>query len=917
MSTQRDVIAQQHFLQPRRACDERACCRCLAAGAAWKLADSLHACSERWCSHQARCKQPGRHGQLPQPIMCSLLVGVHVIGEADINQVSQKSDVLGVIRLPDKNVSLQGVRELIAHELPTFPHDFLFLTQERIPVLKHQEEHINATDVLGNTNALFITRHFDRWRIGIKKAGGPVIGFIFADRNLSVTDLRSEINEQLLDGEFAFCDRNGWPVLNTQESALFAWDVISQGVVTLQLPQNKPTAPFALRGNKDCRKRKKHSTGFTIQQDSKKDIVISYARSEADEHAKKLKAQLEVLGAKVFLDQDDIVPGDDWQNKLNDAIQNCTIFVPLVTARYGNTTYTNKEVKLADYIGKFVIPVNFMKSWPPNHLAIQFASIQYIDWRKAHEVQQGSRESDGEDDEGVRIWETRSVERVANDIYSILRQCKDEVVFRNAVNNSVLATADSATPLLCPDNRPFIVISAHPNDKEFCIRLQCLLERNCYEAWCSLDSLGTAHNMACGGGASSPSSAGTTTPGTPLPSSVLPFGSQDSRGASDSQGHVQLRPPPLLRIPSFQFSCSMDTVDSDSLSNKECNKKNEFRKQVLRAEVVVIVLSESYLESKASQQQACYCLLRKKVVVVACTEKEVPVSIQKRLQFASLLNKRESEDWEGQLLERISKLLKQPEKPVFDATLEETTYLEKKLLTQLPLADFKVYVTGGTHLSSKRSESICCAIGQELALLKFVSLCTCGFFGVEELVAKSFCEERSLTEKPFHRVFHIVPERDKKDWSKKAYQKSDGTFGGIPHGQVKVVGSSMAERDSVIARVFEVCILIEGGQHTARRVAEFVWNDKPVIPIVCTGRAAAGNFNTDVVVDSNALLSVLENPPPGVDCNTWALLKNNCSSPEDIGKAVKKVVINLYRQLKAKKRPTELPEVLRKVSRPS
>lgn len=843
-----------------------------------------------------------------------------MIGEADINQSNQKSDVLGVIRLTDVNVNLKNVRELMAHELPTFHRDFLFLTQERIPVLKHQEEHISAIDVLNGTNALFVTRNFDRWRIGIKKAGGSVIGFIFADRNLSVTDLRSEINEQLLDGEFAFCDRNGWPVLSNQEQALFAWDVICQGVVTIQLPQNKVTTPLHLRGSKDCRKRKKHSTGFTIQEFSKKDIVISYARSEADEHAKKLKAQLEVLGAQVFLDQDDIVPGDDWQNKLNDAIQNCTIFVPLVTARYGNTTYTNKEVKLADYIGKFVIPVNFMKSWPPNHLAIQFASIQYIDWRKAHEVQQGARESDNEEEEGIRTWESRSVERVANDIYSILRQCKEQVVFSNTINSQALvAQADSATPLLCPDHRPFIVISAHPQDKDFCGRLQCLLERNCYEAWCSLDSLATPSGPSGAGGASSPSSAGTITPSTPLPSSVPTFGSQDSRGTSDSQnmGHGAPRPPPLLRIPSFQFSCSMDTVDSDSMSNKESNRKYEFRKQVLRAEVVIIVLSESYLESKASQQQACYCLLRKKVVVVGCTEKEVPVSIQKRLQFATIVNKQESDDWECQLLERISRLLKQPEKPVFDATLEETTYLEKKLLTELPQSDYRVYVTGGTHLTCKRSESICCAIGQELASLKFVSLCTSGFFGVEEQVARSFCEERSLTEKPFHRVFHVVPERDKKDWSKKAYQRPNGTFGGITHGQVKVVGGSMAERDAVIARVFDVCIVIEGGLNTARRVAEFVWNDKPVIPIVSTGRAAAGNFNPGVGVDTNALNAIWENPPPGVDCNTWAVLKNSCSTAEDIGKAVKKIIINLHRHLKAKKRPTELPEVLRKVSRPS
>ncbi|KAH7970039.1 hypothetical protein HPB52_023928 [Rhipicephalus sanguineus] len=458
-----------------------------------------------------------------------------------------------------------------------------------------------------------------------------------------------------------------------------------------------------------------------------------------------------------------------------------------------------KDVKLADYIGKFVIPVNFMKSWPPNHLAIQFASIQYIDWRKAHEVQQGARESDNEEEEGVRTWESRSVERVANDIYSILRQCKEQVAFSTAVN------VNSATPLLCPDRRPFIVISAHPQDKDF---------RNCYEAWCSLDSLGTPSGPSGAGGASSPSSGGTITPSTPLPSSVPAFGSQDSRGTSDSQsmGHGQPRPPPLLRIPSFQFSCSMDTVGNDSMSNKESNRKYEFRKQVLRAEVVIIVLSESYLESKASQQQACYCLLRKKVVVVGCTEKEVPISIQKRLQFATIVNK-------VSLVMKCSAFSLVINLGMFFQAFRTRrvrtvspsvfSYDEKKLLTELPQLDYRVYVTGGTHLSCKRSESICCAIGQELASLKFVSLCTSGFFGVEEQVARSFCEERSLTEKPFHRVFHVVPERDKKDWSKKAYQRPDGTFGGITHGQVKVVGSSMAERDAVIARVFDVCILIE------------------------------------------------------------------------------------------------------------
>lgn len=276
--------------------------------------------------------------------MGSRLVGVHLIGETEFNQANSKSDVLGVIRLANADSNLLDVRGLIAGELPTFHLDYVFLTQERIPVWKHQEGHVSANEILENTGALFIARNFEKCRIGIRRSSGSAIGFVFADKNISLLEFRSEIHEQLLEGEFLFCDKNGWPVQKGQEDVLAGWDVISQGVVTLQLPLTKPPTPCLLKGNKDSRKRRKQSTGFTVQHDSRKEIVISYARSEADEHAKKLKEELEALGARVFLDQDDIVPGDDWQNKLNDAIQSCMIFVPLVTARYGNTTYTNKEV---------------------------------------------------------------------------------------------------------------------------------------------------------------------------------------------------------------------------------------------------------------------------------------------------------------------------------------------------------------------------------------------------------------------------------------------------------------------------------------------------------------------------------------------------------------------------------------------
>lgn len=36
--------------------------------------------------------------------------------------------------------------------------------------------------------------------------------------------------------------------------------------------------------------------------------------------------------------------GSDWQDSLNNAVQNCDIFVPLITQNYGKTVWTNREV---------------------------------------------------------------------------------------------------------------------------------------------------------------------------------------------------------------------------------------------------------------------------------------------------------------------------------------------------------------------------------------------------------------------------------------------------------------------------------------------------------------------------------------------------------------------------------------------
>jgi len=46
----------------------------------------------------------------------------------------------------------------------------------------------------------------------------------------------------------------------------------------------------------------------------------------------------------IWQDVHEIKLGSDWQDALNNAVSNCEVFVPLVTQRYGETLWTNREV---------------------------------------------------------------------------------------------------------------------------------------------------------------------------------------------------------------------------------------------------------------------------------------------------------------------------------------------------------------------------------------------------------------------------------------------------------------------------------------------------------------------------------------------------------------------------------------------
>ncbi|KAH9416840.1 hypothetical protein DERP_011955 [Dermatophagoides pteronyssinus] len=140
-----------------------------------------------------------------------------------------------------------------------------------------------------------------------------------------------------------------------------------------------------------------------------KQIMISYVRHEAADHALQLKKSLLECGFSVYLDVHEIQMGSDWQDSLNSAVQNCNYFVPLITQNYGRTQWTNREIKLADIKQKHIIPINFLDLWPPECLAIQFATTQYISWNPHSDSNEPNNRYDGKTWPIEEIWEVTNL----------------------------------------------------------------------------------------------------------------------------------------------------------------------------------------------------------------------------------------------------------------------------------------------------------------------------------------------------------------------------------------------------------------------------------------------------------------------------------------------------------------------------
>jgi uncharacterized protein (TIGR00725 family) len=144
-----------------------------------------------------------------------------------------------------------------------------------------------------------------------------------------------------------------------------------------------------------------------------------------------------------------------------------------------------------------------------------------------------------------------------------------------------------------------------------------------------------------------------------------------------------------------------------------------------------------------------------------------------------------------------------------------------ELLVQLT-ADppHRVGILGSTSFFHPSTESICTALGHQLAQHSQVTLLTGGMPGVAEAVARNFHQSYIGGTTP---IYQLLPTGFE-----------PGAF-----GKLLVAGQTLEQRRWLLAQLAPVYVVLEGGPGTAQEVKWAIQAGAVVVPVPCTGGVAA------------------------------------------------------------------------------
>lgn len=867
------------------------------------------------------------------------LVGIILLSDGTAEQLS----ALGAVLLSEMaDVLADRFRQMIIEQIPHCPSNFRFFTPQRWPVSLLQEPSLQMSTLMSAEGSVYIQQTHETPKIGVKAKTGVALGFVYTDVGASLTDFRSLINNEVsffsgIPDTYQFLDTNGWPISKHLESGINVGETVVNSCIIVctdllvkteaagdEVDSGRSVTPnpepprkrlkglkqLSFRSCKDIVRQKNSVTSVTpvnrvnfineaataignssgcgggndhgIVLRSKKQLLISYVRAEAADYALHLKMKLAEKGYSVYLDVHEISVGVDWQDSLNFAVSNCEVFIPLVTPRYGETLWTNREVKLADVLGKFILPVNFLPDWPPRCLAIQFATTQFVVSGHPHTQRKAVAngvEAGCDSSGGAASWTDVDIQATAMEISQRLKSLhktaatslsipslvrmktlRKTFVGKLPAVKSFPSDPEGDIPPQNNNNKPLIVVCLHPQQNRFGHEIKHWLERKSYTVWLS---------------------------------SETDFPIDESDSLSSSQQQSQGETLPVLKE---EGSGAAEQIAP-------------FQSVADRAAVVIVLLAQDFALSRNCKQQLFYCEQRKPLVPVHCEDFAMPGWLSMLLGSQSVeISSIKEDNYKQTLLSRLQRVVHSASRNNLEQLSNEAKlnhsvdYIRKTVQT-----DSCVYIAGSTTFNNPKSEEICKAIGAHLARLEGLSIATGGFYGVGETVSRAYHEEAQYMCKR-QNVWHILPDRDAKDWTKQGNQNPDGTFAVAPFGKTLFCGDSVRQRESIIGRCFEICILIEGGPGAAHEAEEFVWNDRTVIPLSCTGGAASGKFSV-----SQKMFEI----PRGVNSQDWQALTSSDLTPDQVAACVARIVSSLLHPLSTSQLPSPVHSPMSPVLAPT
>ncbi|BFY98125.1 hypothetical protein BsWGS_01166 [Bradybaena similaris] len=810
---------------------------------------------------------------------------------------SEVDTQLGVVTVPKYcwlDLSLTLLRQILKQQLSqVLPERFIFCSRTRHDIQFAQEKDVCAPQICDGNDTILIRSNYDIPRL-LVRSSNAIHGHLYIAYVSFLTDLRDLISTNCsgLNGQrktFSFLYSDGSPVASEAEEETPVHEVLRGCDVYIdvkehitheseysslllkrksQLSMNHArtkTIRLSFSSSKDIERQGSDESASNIQiSGSSKPLLISYVRAEAAEHALNLKRKLTDIGFSVYLDVHEIKSGIDWQDSLNYAVSNCEVFIPLVTPRYGETQWTNREVKLADVLGKAILPISFLEEWPPRCLAIQFATTQFVWWKTPEQIAQEFAENKGEDARDIRIWESKYIEMVAREIGKRLKILKSGCTSKPALTRmkTLMKTfagrlPASATPVLSSQDSeeptgPHIAICVHPNEVDYGYKLKAWLEELGHSVWLSATK--------------------GYSPSLPEADKITP--SQEDLSAV-------MKAEPL----SHNSADSSFTVTAEQVA--------EFQQAVDKAVVIIFVLSKAFTQSKICRQEVYYCEHRKQILPVAYEEFRVPCWLKMLLRTKKLLCAANPCFYKI-LLMQIKRALDPTAKNCLETdNLEANISLAVQYLKKTLDVKHCVYVCGATKFHDARSEAVCRSIGRHLAKLTTITLVTGGCYGTSEIVGRTYHEE---AQRQFQKsiVWHVLPEQDSQVLSDRYNQSSDGTFALKDFGQTLFCGQNLWEKEIIVGRCFQIYLLIEGGQDASHEVEEFVWSDHMVVPVYSAFETGEHAVTDKIFQIVHFLYMQL---PPGVSESDWKCLNDRTTPVEEVGQAVANIISDLLEHL--------------------